>query len=470
MSQPFDFTKTATGRVKIFGGNIVQVPSDQGGPTSSYSFAYLYANWASVFPNWIVPQLKRWKAVGANTVRCQGGIDGVLAGTYSQATYNTCITQLLSAYRSLGLWFGGPSVGLNSYGDPGSFTIAQWDAAITSTYNTCHLPNADIIAYLEGGNQETHLYSDFSWSIHFSQLIKSLGPIPSLLSAQGTDFTYYGGLVPGTDVDILAGHTYPDLGGTARDPQGIHDLIAAAMRTRGTTLCPIHLEEFGIRGTDYQAKADFIDQIGQHAYGHPDCAGMTPWGGFGPTPDGDWSLYTPPASGQDFNPSAVWADTVASTKLASFGPKNRRMAFAMTHPSQAVAAGAALTNTLVTATTAYPTVPGFILRPVFLASQKLNWTGTVTASAATALTVTRTDKSSSAVTVVAGPVSVSAGSSQAFSLAGVASGDATYSLVSSAAATLAGSSQVLIGNYSPTFRPISIAGLPLRFTSGLVGV
>lgn len=82
--------------IKFRGGNIVPKATDGGLWTN------LYNNWD--WAGWIKPQVDNIAAIGANAIRLVGGPDGVLNGTYTQATYLAHWKQLLDYCASKNLY------------------------------------------------------------------------------------------------------------------------------------------------------------------------------------------------------------------------------------------------------------------------------------------------------------------------------------------------------------------------------
>jgi hypothetical protein len=333
---PFNFATLAaqSGR-KVFGGNIIQAPSPPGTNTS-YQYAWIYANFSTIYPEWILPQMKNWAQRGANEIRLIGGLDGVMLGTYTESYYESCIAQVLSDIRALGLTLGLSAMAVNGASSVGSFTASQWFAPTQSLITNVLNPNQDIMAYLEAGNQESDLFSgEYVLSNALAALAKAATNIPILISSTLGSFSNF----TAANVDVFGLHAYPQSGhgGTSWDSMRSYFYNALAT-TNGK---PILMEEFGIQGSGiYQSKADFLNVVFETCFGHPMCVGVSPWGGQGPSPDGDWTLYNPP--GSPLSPTATWTDTVASTAYQNWGQANRDLTYTVSlDGSQAVSTVAA---------------------------------------------------------------------------------------------------------------------------------
>lgn len=329
-ASPYNFANIAAWPTKFFGGNGVQIPGPDGGPTgpgSQYSYAFIFANWATYFPNWIIPQIDNWLARGMKQFRHIGALDGVLLGIFTQTYYESCLTDLCNAIRSRGMTLGMCGLAASSYtalgpsGTPASFTAAQWAAPSQSALTNVYIPNQDIVAYYEPGNQESDLGGGITLTNQIANILRSGTTIPFLASGSLGDFSAYDNTV----FNVFGLHSYPQFGqgGTSFNSSTAWFYNAAA--TTGGR--PILMEEYGLHDVTYQAKADFMAVALQAWFGHPSCAGCTPWGGQGPTPDGDWTLWSPPAL--PYVPGPPWPDTVASVVLANWGPLNRNQSLAL---------------------------------------------------------------------------------------------------------------------------------------------
>lgn len=328
---PFRFsTLAASGENKVFGGNILQVTSPPGTNTS-YQYAWLFQNFSTYYPEWILPQIKNWKARGANEIRMIGGVDGIMLGTYTQSYYEACITQMLSDIRSLGLTMGLSAMAVDGMSTVGTFTAAQWFAPTASLLNNVLNKNLDIMAYIEAGNQESDLFSGENvLSNALAALAKQSTGIPVLISGTLGSFSGF----TSANVDLFGLHAYPQNGHGGISWDAMRSYFYNALATTGGK--PILMEEFGVSGTNiYQNKADFFNVLSETCFGHPDCVGVSPWGGQGPSVDGDWTYYNPPALPLD--PSSVWTDTVVSTAYQNWGPTNRDLNYTISlNGSQAV--------------------------------------------------------------------------------------------------------------------------------------
>lgn len=331
-SSPYNFaTMAANSSVKLFGGNIVQVPAADGGPSgagSQYSYAFIFQNWSTYYTNWVLAQILNWKARGANQIRMIGGIDGVLLGTYTQSYYEACLTQLIGDIRAQGMTLGMCGLAASSYfalgpsGTPANFTAAQWAAPTQSAITNVYGPNQDVISYLEPGLQESDLANGVNMSNQIAAIVKPGTTIPMLASGSNGDFSTYNN----TTFDLFGLHSYPQFGQGGTSFNASTAWFYNALATTGGR--PILMEEYMYAGTAiYQTKADFLTNAFVAWFGHPFCVGTTPWGGQGPTNDGDWTIWLPPASPYVAGPP--WPNTVASTVYAAWGPLNRNQSFAL---------------------------------------------------------------------------------------------------------------------------------------------
>jgi hypothetical protein len=330
-SPPYNFTTMpSSSQVKLFGGNLTQVPIADGGPNTAYQYAWQYQNWtagANVFNNWVKPAILNWKRRGGRQIRMFGGCDGVISGLYTQSYYESCLSSLIAFIRAQGM-----TLGMNGYcvagyatvsGGPSLSNTAAWYAPMQSAIANVFNPNADVMAYLEIGNQETNLYgsSDETLSAALCTLGSADTAIPTLLSST-SDFSW----IP-TTCDLIGFHFYPQLTGVTLTFNGINSAIVAAMRSRPSNnlSCKMLLEEFGYNETTFVNKTRLLNTAFRTNFGHPDVIGATPWGGQGPSPDGDWELYNLPSN--TFDPTSDWTDTTASILYAAWGPGNRNVAW-----------------------------------------------------------------------------------------------------------------------------------------------
>ena len=434
-ASPHNFATVDTNPLKPYGGNIAQIPADQGCPPGTvqggpqYTAYEFYRRWAVVLPNWIAPQLKAWKALGANSVRCMGGQDGVFAGYYTQAFYEQCIRELISLYRSLGLWLVQPQMGVLRYTnvikpDGSTPTLAEYKAALASVYANCYAGNEDVILCIEAGNQETRQEAaENAMTAALATYAKSLGTVPVLISTIGSNPAH---IYDGAGADVISVHLYPDFEGFATDLQSLVNLCSASVNNIGGTI-PTMVEECGgPRGPadgsapNWQAKADFIDGLAASYYPHPECAGWLMWGGFGPSVDGDWSLRQP-APGSSFDPNQVRAETVASAKFGSYGPANRNLSFAIAADAgQAIpstAPGAIIMST-TTGSVSNPSVPAFTFGVRIRRQVTIKAAGTASVSSASPVTLRliADDVFGGVQTVIASTTLPANASSQAFAL------------------------------------------------------
>ena len=434
-ASPYNFATCDTNAIKLYGGNIIQIPADQGCPPGTvqggpqYTAYEFYRRWATVLPNWIVPQLKAWKGLGANCVRCMGGQDGVFMGYYTQAVYEQCIRDLIAAYRTQGLWLGQPQMGVLRYGNvvkPDGTTpaLADYKAALASVYANCYAGNEDAIAWIEAGNQETRQEAaENAVTAALATYAKTLGTVPVLISTIGSNPAH---IYDSAGADVISVHLYPDFEGFPTDLQSLVNLCANTVNNIGGTI-PTFVEECGgprgpINGSapGWQAKADLIDGLAAAYYPHPECAGLVMWGGYGPSVDGDWSLFQP-ATGSSFDPAQVRGGTVASAKFASYSPANRNLSFAVTaDANQAIpsAAPGAITMSTTTGSTANPSVPAFTFGVRIRRQVTIKAAGTASVSSATPVTLRliADDTFGGVQTVLASATIPANASSQAFAL------------------------------------------------------
>lgn len=425
----------------------------------------LFINWSVAFPNWIMPQLDKMAAMGMNAVRLIGAADGVLAGFYTQSAYNAAVNQLLAACttRNMALvktLMGMPATSANMTstgsrsalvpaGQTGYTRFGQpaLQGLMDIVYGACYAPNAASMAWIEAGLQECP-YNDIGLSIALAGHAKGLGNIPVVISfAQLTNPPLAG--LTAAQVDGIALHYYP---AGATDLQTVSDAISNAAKGYSAAGLPFLIEECGVGGAT--AQQSFFHSITQAAFAHPDCVGVLAWGPYGTQLAGGYqtlaapfSLATPPAY-TALTPTA-WADTAGSIEQAATGQMNRNLTYNFTTPSQA---SGTIAQTATTGNVTTPSIIGYVVRSVFRKATTVKHVGTLALSAATQLSLVAIDASTSAQTVIAGPLSVAPGSSQAFSLSGSIPANlngVTISLVAAGTGTVSGNTVLTVGNYVP---------------------
>lgn len=335
LSSPYNFTTmAASSQTKIFGGNIVQVPPTfVSAPNDAYQYDWMFQHWTSsnVRDDWVKPQILNYKQRGRLDIRMQGGTRGVLAGTYTQGFYESCLTDLVTFIRAQGMTLALCGFAAGTWAAAGSPSAAAVWAVMASAITNVLAANQDIISYIEPGMQES-TGGDIATNNTCCGLMKASGTtIPVLASITGgaSDFSGY---TP-ANVDLFGLHVYVNGG----DPvtTGYNDIRDYWSRVLGTASAkPILIEEagYGSAGTEtMQQKADFFAHLLESCYGHPQCVGFIGWDGQGPGvfTGSTWNTLTingtfnPDA----FDPTKTWIDSAASTLIAAWGNPNRNLVF-----------------------------------------------------------------------------------------------------------------------------------------------
>lgn len=325
VSSPYNFsTMTSTSQVKIFGGNVTQAPitSTPFAPNTAYQYDDMFTNWASRWPNWVRPAILNHKRRGANHIRMLTGAGAVLSGTISQADYESHLLDVVTLCRSLGMTLSTCGYTVQNYSDLGVFTNAQLFAPIAGAINNVYVPNQDVIAYIEAGNQETSPNDAAQLAISVDLCSRAAGicSIPLLLSSFANSF----GWVIGSAATLIGVHTYPQLTGYTSDFSHILNWLTTCMKNAGTGFKAL-LEEGGYNGVAVTASQQyFLNAWLKTGYGHPDVMGAILWGGQDTWPNGGpYATLTIPAL--PYDPASDWADTAASVTYASWGPPNRNI-------------------------------------------------------------------------------------------------------------------------------------------------
>ncbi len=468
-ASPINFATTDTNPTKLFGGNVLEVPSDYTPVPTNY-WVYQWKNFDALFTTWIKPQVKNWKLRGANIMRHIGAVEGVLLGTYTQAYYESKVAAFVAECRAQGVMVSLCSSGVPDYYASG-LTDAQWRAAgrdsINSLIVNVLVPNQDIVAYYEAGTQESAAdAASQSLTAYLATEARKVTTIPLLVSSYANNFKAFNG-VPA--ITLYGHHHYKD----DATLQTAMDSLRVAFNASDK---PILAEEGGFRGpgaigqphTDQQ-KADYLRAQYLAMWGHPQCAGIMQWGGQGPTFDGDWQLWGPPST-SDLDPAATWPDTLASTFLRNWGTANRNLKLPL------AASGGTVTGTAApvplswapgNVTTAAE--PNAVIRTVlYKAGTPLKLSGTITLAAASPGTYRLTlvgDKNYSPGTVTLGSADLPSGGAQAFSIPAFlpVAEDWTFRLV---AQRVGGTADATITALSATLEAGSAARRPLRRADG----
>lgn len=122
---------------RLFGANIVPPAADVIPASGQQAWSNLLLNWPTRWPTWIKPQVDylAGNAVGANCIRMIGAQEGVVNSLFSQDYHDSCIEQLASYCRSLGVHYflctGGIQTGLTTA--IGSGLTPQQLAAVQAT-------------------------------------------------------------------------------------------------------------------------------------------------------------------------------------------------------------------------------------------------------------------------------------------------------------------------------------------------
>lgn len=474
---PWDFSKTDINPTKIFGGNVLEVPSDYTPIPTNY-WVYQWQHFDELLPNWIRPQIKNWKARGANNMRHLGAIEGILQGTFTQAYYESKVAALIAECRTQGVCLSMCSSGLPTLLQQG-MTLAQWESAGRDAINSLIVnvlnPNQDIISSYEAGNQEnTASGDDLTLTKYLATEARKVTTIPLLVSNYVGDFNAFNT----TPAITLYGYHYYK---NDRSLQGAIDNLRLVFNTSDK---PVLIEEMGLTGSPHtdQEKTDLLRSAYQAMFCHPSCAGMSQWGGQGPTFDGDWQLWGPPSAG-DMNPASVWPETIASNYLKSIGPANRNMLFNLTAPAGTAVTGTAavLPLSLVTGNAGTPIEANATLRTViYKTGTPVRMSGTISLAAASPgtfqLVLRVTDNYNGGGVSTLGTAVVASGGSQAFSIAASLprGTDATFTLTAqrvsgSADATISAMAAAFeVQSYNvPAAAPLSIQGLA-RNVNGLL--
>lgn len=105
---------------RLFGANVVPPAVDVVPDGGQAAWTNLFLNWADRWPNWIKPQVDylTGNGVGVNCIRMIGAQEGIPNGLFSQDYHDSCIEQLATYCRSLGVHYflctGGLQTGLST--------------------------------------------------------------------------------------------------------------------------------------------------------------------------------------------------------------------------------------------------------------------------------------------------------------------------------------------------------------------
>jgi hypothetical protein len=380
-ASPWNFTNlTSASPVKLFGGNITEVPNAYNGGANGYDWGeQIWSKWVtggylggSTYDNWVKQQMGLIKNLGGNTVRMPGTVRTILSGAISAATVKTRYAQLFSDARSMGLTLGLNMSANNPVGYDG-YSTAAWCAVVQDLWTNVFIPNQDVIAYIEPGLQESTVAlgnpqpATYLQSIDILQTMQTFQTsngytIPLLLSDPGGNFASF--VSNGANPDIWGAHYYPGtLGVTGLNWTALRDSCGISWSTVGSVKKPILVEEFGFVHGTFQDQADYYNNIFEINFGHPDIVGCMFWSvnGF----DSNWLINVDPAfPGAWTTDPTVWGSSVASDAVLNWSSANRNLVYPLTlNGSQSVtSAGQVMNLNLTCRSVSAPTVTNVDIR------------------------------------------------------------------------------------------------------------
>lgn len=472
---------------KLFGGQIIQVPVTPSGPWGSapntnLQYLWMQQNWSTVYPDWILPQIKNWKQRGAKVIAFICGMDAVITGTITQAQWETNIAQIIGDCASLGLLFHFDCFEAGSYASVNSSTSAAfWFAPVQSMLTNVLIPNQATVCSMEAGMGESNdsgNSADSTLSIQIAALAKAATTIPIVISCGVVSNPPNFSVFATSAADMI---TFNYFGQNGTDLQSLLTVMTGALSSTGTK--PVMGTSFGLNSTNYQAKADYYANMFQAAFGHPDIQGMLSWGGQGPSPDGDFTLFNPP--GSPYSPAAIWTDTPASLIFAGQGSTNRNWGGPLTATGTPTITSSAanIPLTAITKSVSAPTVANINLTTYIKNVCNLALTGTVSISgnAGSAVTLSFLAYDGTTNHVIGTPLVISGaqsnvavnmtgvlpfgGSNWTFSIQGQQTSGSATATVSALAVNLA------VGNASPfAVGRARFGALPIKSVLGLAGL
>lgn len=332
---PYDFsTFAATSSFKLLGANILQAPSFVGlseQPGGAYQYGYMFEQWtsgANIWANWVKPQIDNLHSRGAKHFRCILGGDRVLQGGMTNAQHNTAVNTMLDYVRSLGgMTISLTMMAVGVLSDIGSPSAATQYVVSKSILDNCIVPNQDIVAYFEPGNQESR-GADVTVEDAICGLMKADGYLcPIGISPFGQNYNVY----TQANFDLIALHQYVAYN-VASFYESMRSTLFSALAAAPTK--PLMVEETNVFPGDEidQTMKNYFEEALLATYGHPDVMGMTAWAGQSAAGFSDgyfpfWNAagsYNPDA----MNPATVWSDKIQSTLyFTDWGSANRNLVF-----------------------------------------------------------------------------------------------------------------------------------------------